>query len=278
MADLTSIVTANYDTGAILDRIKSGLAKMGVDPEKPFFDDLKLADEFHVGGVQATEMLLLPLQITETTRVLDLGCGIGGPARFMAHNFGCKVTGVDLTPIYVETGQALSKMTGLAGLTELQVGSATDLPMEDETFDLVTMLHVGMNIPDKPAIFAEAARVLAPGGRFFVYEIMRTGDGTLPYPMPWAAVPEGSFVEPAESYLAAADAAGLTCTSSKNHRGFAQEFFKKSFAAIKENGPPPVGLHLIMGESGPVRLQNLVKALNDGLVAPLEMLFQKSRA
>jgi SAM-dependent methyltransferase len=116
---------------------------------------------------------------------LDIGSGIGGPARMIALRYGCRVTGVDLTPHFVEAARALSGMCGMADRVRFVVGSAVALPLRAASFDLALLLHVGMNVPDKSALFREARRVLRDGGTFAVYEVMRTGEGKLAFPVPW---------------------------------------------------------------------------------------------
>ena len=121
-------------------------------------------DEFHIGGRTATDDLMKQLHLADDHRVLDVGSGLGCGARFVAIRYGCRVTGIDLTEEYVETARALSRWTKLDALLSFHHGSALDMPFADGEFDRAYMLHVGMNIPDKAALFAEVARVLRPGG------------------------------------------------------------------------------------------------------------------
>ena len=276
MTQLRDLVTSHYDTGAMLDRIKAGLAEAGADPERPDPAALKPVDEFHTGGVEATEALLGPLGITHETRVLDIGSGIGGTARFIATRFGAKVTGVDLTPAFVETAERLSAMCGLDEATVFLTGSAYDLPVEDASADLVTMLHVGMNLDDKPQLFREVARVLAPGGRFALFDIMERSGEPHEFPVPWASSPESSFLGQPHDYRAAAAEAGLTLEAERDRHDYACAFFTKVTAAMAENGPPPVGLQLIMGPTAQERYGNVVKATLDGKVGPWEMVFRRA--
>ncbi len=274
MSNLNAKITDHYATGSILDRIREGLTAAGADPDRPSPKDLKGVDEFHTGGVEATEALLDPLGITAEMRVLDIGCGIGGTARFIADRYGARVTGIDLTPAFVETAQALSTMCGLDGLTEFEMASAYALPSADNSVDLATMMHVGMNLEDKPRLFAEVARVLAPGGRFALFDLMvRSGAGH-DFPVPWSSVPESSFVAPPQTYRDAASAAGLTLVAERDRYDYAVGFFTKVTAAMEAHGPPPVGLQLLMGSEAPVRYGNAVAATKAGAIGPWEMVFQ----
>ena len=272
---LESEVAAHYTSGTLLTRIREGLVAMGVDPNRPSPDDLKPIDEFHVGGLEATEGLIDQMPLTPDMHVLDIGSGLGGPARLIAGRTGARVTGIDLTPEFVEIAQALSASVGLDGLTEFQVGSATDLPFGDAVFDAAILLHVGMNIPDKAAVMAEAARVLKPGATFAVYEVMKTGEGAVAYPVPWAEVAEHSILEPPSAYRAIAESAGFTVQAERNRRDLGIDFFVRAKAALVA-GLPPIGLHLIQGANAREKRNNMYDNLTAGLIAPVELILRKA--
>ena len=274
---LETDVAAHYGSDSLLDRIKAALAEAGADPEAPTLEDLKPVDEFHTGGMQATEALLAQLDIGPATRVLDIGSGIGGTARAVAALHGGQVTGIDLTPAFVETAAALSRLVGLADRTRFVTGSALDLPVQDGSVDLALLMHVGMNIADKPRLFAEARRALAPGGTFAIFEVMAGPEpGPLAFPVPWSAVPETSFVEPPAVYRDAAGAAGFEIVSERDRTDFALAFFEKVFARIEAEGPPPVGIHLLMGPTAREKIANYVDNLKAGRIAPVEMICRVS--
>ena len=228
-------------------------------------------DEFHLGGRLATQALLDDLELPFGASVLDAGCGIGGAARAMASLAGCHVTGVDLSPVFVATAAALSDAVvddpGRRARLDFRVGSVLDLPFDDASFDAVTMLHVGMNIADKPALVAELARVLRPGGRLAVYDIMRIGHGDLGYPMPWAPDARHSHVASPEVYLDALVAAGMVPTSPVDRRPLVRSALAAAAAA-----PPPIGLGDLMGPAWPTMFGNLRTALEDGVLAPIQIL------
>ncbi|MEM7742280.1 MAG: class I SAM-dependent methyltransferase [Pseudomonadota bacterium] len=276
MTVLEDTVSTHYTTGDLVAAIRNGLVQAGADADHPRPDDLKGVDEFHTGGLEATEELLAPLGITAQTRVLDIGCGIGGTARFIHQAYGAHVTGVDLTPAFVDTAHALTEMVGLQGSAVFLQGSALDLPVGDGAFDLATMIHVGMNIGDKPALFAEVARVLAPGGQFALFDIMLRRDGELSFPVPWASSADHSFVTDPQAYRDAATGAGLTLEAERDRGDYAVAFFKKVMAATeKRGGPPPVGLQLLMGPTAPQKYGNIAEAIIEGTVGPWEMVFRK---
>jgi SAM-dependent methyltransferase len=234
--DIESGVSRHYASYDVLSRIRAALSELGHDPDAVSPDVLKPVDEFHIGGAEATTALLEKLSIRSDTEVLDIGSGIGGPARMIAARYGCRVIGVDLTPHFVETARALSVMCGMDERVRFEVGSAVALPFPDASFDLALLLHVGMNVPDKAALFREARRVLREGGTFAVYEVMRAGDGDLAFPVPWAETPDLSALEPPQGYRDAAEAAGFRIVSEENRRDVALDFF----ARIQSRMPRPV--------------------------------------
>lgn len=263
---------ADYGGMALFDRILAALAAQGVAAADVTAEHLKAVDEFHIGGADATLALLDQLGIGPGTRVLDIGSGIGGPARLIASRYGAQVTGVDLTPDFVDTARRLSAAVGSP--TEFTVGSALDLPFDSAAFDLVTLLHVGMNLPDKPRLFAEAARVLRPGGTFAVYDVMLFGAHP-DFPVPWSSGPESSFLAAPDAYLEAAAAAGFTLRARRDRGEVARAFFATMQERLANAGSTGVGLPLIMGPSAPVKVANMIKAVAAGDIAPVEMIFDR---
>jgi SAM-dependent methyltransferase len=277
MRDIESGVSEHYAGYDVLARIRAGLIEMGLDPDRISPEALKPVDEFHIGGAEATAALLDRLEIRPDTDVLDVGSGIGGSARMLAGRYKCRVTGVDLTPHFVETARALSAMSGMADRVRFEVGSAVALPLPDQSFDVALLLHVGMNVPDKAMLFLEARRVLRDGGTFAVYEVMRTGDGDLKFPVPWAETPDLSALEAPEAYRAAAAAAGFVLKSEENRREIALDFFSRLKAQAALDAPPPLGLHNLMGSTVKEKLANMIAMIREGTIAPVQMIFSTRR-
>ncbi|GMG84414.1 class I SAM-dependent methyltransferase [Paralimibaculum aggregatum] len=275
MTEIEETVARHYGASGLLARIEAGLAAAGADPAAPTPEDLKPVDEFHIGGAEATRAVLGGLDIAAGAEALDIGCGIGGTARHLAGRHGCRVLGVDLTPEFVATAAALTRRVGLDAACRFAVGSARALPAADASHDLALLFHVGMNVPDKPGLFAEAARVLRPGGRFAVYDVMAVGAGQIAYPVPWAAAAESSFIAAPEAYRAAAAAAGLALEAEHDRRDDALDFFARLRTRIAETGPPPLGIHLLMGETAGQKIANMIANIEAGRIAPVEMLFRK---
>lgn len=265
-------VARHYSHGRLERAILDALIASGKDIDALAAADLSAADEFHLGWRAATVEFAEELGLAPGMRVLDIGSGIGGPARYFADAHGCVVTGIDLTTEFVDVANALTRRCGLADKVSFQQGSALSLPFPEATFDVATLIHVGMNIEDKPALFGEARRVLKLGGRLGVYDIMRLRDDDLPYPTPWAASAETSFVESVESYRDALAAGGFVVEKERNRREFALRLATEMREKAARDGVPPLGPHIVMGPATPERLGNVMKALEQGIIAPVEIV------
>ena len=269
-------VSAHYLHGDLLGAIRAAVAKLGKSVDEISIEDLAPVDEFHIGGRPATEHLLDQLGFSEDDHVLDVGCGLGGAARFVAGKYRNRVTGIDLTQEYVTTGQALCSWVKLENRVALHHGSATAMPFVDRSFDGGYMLHVGMNIEDKALLFSEIFRVLRPGAAFGVYDVMRIKDGELAYPVPWATDNSTSHLATPEQYQQALSDAGFEIANENPRREFALEFFRQ----LREKnaaggGPPPLGLHTLMRESTPVKVNNMIDNITADYIAPVEIIAKK---
>jgi ubiquinone/menaquinone biosynthesis C-methylase UbiE len=273
--DYEERIARHYGSGGaetLETRILAALAKSGKDIAHLTAADLSGGDEFHLGWRAQTIEIGAALALQPDMKLLDIGCGIGGPARFFAEAHGCQVTGIDLTPEFVACASALTARCNLADQVQFRQASALALPFDEGTFDTATLIHVGMNIADKAKLFTEARRVLKPAAHFCVYDIMRVGDDPLPYPMPWAADSETSFVATPEVYRKLLGDAGFRITRERNRRDFTLALAAKMRAEIAANGPPALSLHVIIGPSAKERLGNVMAALERNLIAPVEFL------
>lgn len=269
-------VSGHYTHGSLLESIEKALGKLGKTVQSVAVEDLAPVDEFHIGGRFATAHLLYQLNFDHSKHVLDIGCGLGGAARYISKKLGNQVTGIDLTREYVDTGNTLNQWVGLDHRIKLHHGSALTLPFEDESFAGATMLHVGMNIENKAELFKEVSRVLRPGSCFGVYDVMRLKDGELSYPVPWASEPDTCKLDGPEQYREALHQAGFKTTKENIRADFAIEFFQQMRAAIEEaGGPPPLGLHTLMQAGTADKLKNMVDNIKAGLIAPVEIIAEK---
>lgn len=265
-------VAQHYSHGALEQQILDALRMTGADPDHLDPDQLAPVDEFHTGGRPATVELVGRLDLRPGLRVLDVGSGLGGTARYLARRHGVEVTGIDLTAEYVQVAESLTHRVGLADLVRFRQGSATDLPFPDGSFDRVCLLHVGMNIADKAALFAEISRVLVPGGILGLYDVVLTGSGDVAYPLPWAATPATSFLAGPDRYRELLTRAGLRVRMERDRRDFALEFFRQFRARVEQNGPSALGLHILMGADATAKVANMIDNLARDVLAPTEMI------
>jgi SAM-dependent methyltransferase len=270
-----SPVEAHYNRPQLEQTILQALARAGKDTRHVSALDLAPVDEFHVGGLDSTKELATLMNLHPGMRLLDVGCGIGGPARYFAAEHGCKVTGVDLTDEFVRTAQALTRLVNLETTTEFRHASALELPFEEGAFDGAYMIHVGMNVPDKTGVFREVARVIKPGARFTIFDFMRRASSPFTFPVPWALSEATSAVAEPSVYRSALQEAGLRITHERSRVAFAIAFTQNVMERLAQSGPPLLGLHLLMGDKTPVMARNMLDAMQRGVLEPIEMIGEK---
>jgi SAM-dependent methyltransferase len=273
--ELERAVARHYGRPDIAGRILDGLRATSVELENLKPEDLATVDEFHIGGRAASEYVLAKLALDKHHHVLDIGCGIGGTARYTAATFGCRVSGIDLTPDYIDAARILSARTGLADRVGFQVASALALPFEDATFDAAITFHVAMNIKDRPALYRESARVLKPQGQFCVYDVMRGEAGSVRYPMPWAETAETSHLTTPDEMRGLLEQAGFAVREVEDRTAAGIAFFRQRLQPSPD-GPPPLGPHLLLGAGAREKFENVLKGLEDGALAPVVMIAQRS--
>lgn len=259
MTTLNTLKT-HYAAPGLISRIEAGLAQLGKQPPALGPDDLSAVDEFHVRGPAATAELITLLAATAPMHVLDVGSGLGGPARRLASATGCRVTGVDLSENFCATGTILNEWTGMSQQVKLTPGDATNLAQfQEATFDAAWTIHVGMNIADKLACYSEVFRVLKPGALFVIYDVLTTGDQAIHYPVPWAQTAATSFPVTRTALTTTLAQAGFTVTTVADHTTKALASLERAVAQqSQQTAPPPLGLHLVLG---PI-VRTMVQALH----------------
>ena len=255
MADATSSIQTHYGSDNLVDRIMSALQVAGHDTTSPTVEMLNLIDQLHGGGFKSTKTQAELAGVTGDMRVLDAGCGVGGSSRYLAHAYGCRIEAIDLTPEFVETAARLNELCGIADKIAVRQGSVTDLPYEDGQFDLVWCQNVTMNIEDKPGLFAEAYRVLVPGGRY-TFSHAALGPGGDPYfPLPWAREPSYSYLGTPEEVLGWLEEAGFELIENRDEGGVA--------GSPRALPPGALGPETILGPDMPERLANSARSAKE---------------
>jgi ubiquinone/menaquinone biosynthesis C-methylase UbiE len=267
MMNIDALVEKHYGFGGIMVKIEAGLNLAGKDVNSLTVDDLAPIDEFHIRGRESTLEVAKLAKLKASDLVLDVGCGLGGTARYLSEKYKCNVVGIDLTEEYISIGKKLTEFVGLSDRVELRHGSALKIPYEDERFDIVWTEHVQMNIADKNRFYSEIARVLKPGGRLLFHDIFRgLGDPPL-YPTPWAEDESISALVTGREARSIIEQVGLEIDQWLVKVQESIEFFQMRLAQIEADGPPSIGSHLLMGDNVKDKLQNLLLNLSEDRVS-----------
>lgn len=270
-------VSEHYTHGNLLNAVKIGIEQLGKTSSSITVEDLAPLDEFHIGGREASVNFFDQLDFSADDQLVDVGCGLGGASRFVANRYGCKVTGIDLTPEYIKTGEALCTWLGLDKLVALQQGNALNMPFKNGIFDGGYMMHVGMNVKDKIGLYKEMFRVLRSGAKFGVYDVMMVEEGELIYPVPWATTANESEVASPRQYKQAMDKAGFSVVVENNRHEFALSFFEQlRNKSSNARGPSPLGLHILMGDNSAIKVENMIKNISSGYISPVELIVRKN--
>ena len=267
-------VTEHYHQPGLYEIILQAMQKQGIDPGRVGRNDIAAVDEFHVRGAEVSREMAAAINL-RNERVLDIGCGIGGPARMLADDFNCTVTGLDLNPEFIRTARLLTELTGLTEKIQFVRGNALELPFPADSFDVVWTQHVQMNIQDKRGFYREIYRVLRPGGHFLFYDIFRKGTTPVQYPMPWADDEAISFLFSFEDLNETLDGLGFKRLSQTDQTGPGIAFFDRLFEKVRKEGSPGLGVNILMGKSGPSKLANLLTALKQGKLSLQSGIAQK---
>lgn len=252
---------------AILEQAR----RMAVNPDSLSLEDLAPFDDMHIGGRKATAYLMEKLELKADMRLLDIGSGIGGPARYTAETYHVHVTGLDLTPEYKDVAEQLGEAVGLEGHTTFLTGSALAMPFQDTSFDAAYMIHAGMNILDKKTVYAETCRVLKPGALFGIYDVMAGPDDgeQIVFPVPWADTQATSFLLPPRDIEGLLRDAGFEIMRTESRKDFALAALNRFFE--KEALPP-------VSNEFKVKVRNLVNNIEKGLCAPWQIICRKNVA
>lgn len=264
----------HYNKAQLFEDILERLKQHGIDPENITRSDLSRVDEFHVRGAEVSREIAREINLNES-RILDVGCGIGGPARMLADEFNCNVTGIDMSHEFVLAARKLSDLVGLRDKTEFLQGDALELPFENGSFDVVWTQHVQMNVNDKARFYAEIDRVLTENGIFIYYDIFRKNSSDLDFPVPWANDPSISFLGTIPNMDTILKKLGFTKVQTTDQTENAIEFFSDMFERNNQNGPKKSGMDVFMGASSPEKFGNLLKGLKENKIVLQSGIYKK---
>ena len=270
MADVLEDVRSHYRVTDLTQRLKTALAVFGPEDQRLTPQQLGTLDQFHTRGLAATADLAKLAGITADASVLDVGCGVGGPARFLADTCGCRVTGIDLSEPFVEAARYLTERTGQGEQVSFQTASALALPFDDGRFDVVLLQHVAMNIADRAQLYREIRRVLRTGGKFATFDVV-LNKGEPHYPVPWARTPETSFLLTPDATREAVEQAGFRTLAWQDDTEAARNWATQ----LRASGPPPSpNLGVVMGPDFVQLTTNLGRNLMEGRLGILMAVFE----
>lgn len=276
MSDTQSKIVEHYATSGLLARLETALRADGADPAHPTIEALAPYDQFHGRGLEATEDVAALVGVRPADHLLDVGSGLGGPARWISTRFGCRITGIDLTPEFCAIAEHFTRLIGLDARVHFQVGNALEMPFDDGTFDGAYSMFVSMNIADKSQLYREIHRVLKSGGWLVLSEIARGVDGDVLYPTPWAATAAQSFLSTAEDTRKGLRSAGFEVELVKDDLQRSLDFGARSRAMVERGEKPPYRANaLIHGDAGGATLANVARGYKEGSLMPIEVVARK---
>jgi sarcosine/dimethylglycine N-methyltransferase len=270
MTDGLDGVRNHYRATGLTERLKTALTVLGPEDQQLTPQQLGALDQFHTRGLAATAELATLAGITAGMSVLDVGSGVGGPARFLAATYGCRVTGVDLSEPFVDAARYLTERTEQSGQVSFEIASALELPFEGGRFDVALLQHVAMNIDDRARLYREIRRVLKLASRFATFDVV-LNSGEPHYPLPWARTPATSFLLTAAATREAIEPAGFRTLAWRDDT----EAAKTWIASLRASGPPPSpNLGVVMGPDFAQLSANLGRNFMEGRLGILTAMFE----
>jgi ubiquinone/menaquinone biosynthesis C-methylase UbiE len=269
-------IGGHYGWSGLMEAIEQEIRGKGIDPQQVTVADLAPVDNFHWHRLAGTLALARAAGIGAADRVLDVGGGIGGPARQLAHRFGCHVTVLDLTAEYCEVGARLTAWTGLADLVSFVNANALEMPFPDASFDVVWTQHASMNIPDKAGLYGEIARVVRQGGRFAFFDVLAGPNQPIHFPVPWASDPSFSFLLSPEETRALIAGAGFREISWMADEALEAELERPDPLADEVPARPGLNPGLLNGPDGPRMGANVARNSDEGRILPVLGVFERA--
>jgi SAM-dependent methyltransferase len=268
-------IADHWGKGDVYALIVSALETTSTSLDALTVQDLAPVDHFHARGLPATVELGDRLPIQAHHHILDIGCGLGGPARYFAQRFHCKVSGVDITQPFVEAANKLTALLGMEDQVTIEHGNGHHLPYADGVFDGAYTQHVTMNVADRAQFFAEAYRVLKPGAFFALTEHGLGPTGHPYYPLPWSEDGRGAYLVSPSETRTLLEAAGFVDIVVEDTGVKYLAAYKQVVALAAQGALPPLGAHMLMGESGPQKTRNAARNIEEGRTHPVQVVCRK---
>lgn len=274
---MTNAIADHWGKGDVYGLIVSALNKMSKPLDGLTVEDLAPVDHFHARGFPATVELADRLPISAGQRILDIGCGLGGPARYMAKRFRCNVSGLDITEPFVQAANKLTALVRMQGSVQIELGDGQHLPYPDAMFDGAYAQHVTMNVADRPRFFAEAYRVLKPGAFFALTEHGLGPKGQPHYPLPWSADGTGAYLVTPSETRALLEKSGFEDVVIEDTGTKYVEGYKIAIDKAEKGALPPLGIHLLLGETALQKTRNAARNIEEGRTHPIQVVCRKPR-
>jgi SAM-dependent methyltransferase len=274
MAD-ASATADHWGRGDVYELIVSALQEAGKSLDALTVDDLAPVDHYHARGFPATVELGDRLPVKAGDHILDIGCGLGGPARYFAQRFNCRVGGLDITGPFVEAANKLTTLLHMEGRVQVRLGDGQKLPYEDACFDGAYALHVTMNVADRRRFFAEALRVLRPGAFFALTEHGVGPERNLHHPVPWSEDGSCAYLVTPDETRVLLDAAGFSDIDIVDAGAKYLAGYKRAVQLAERGQLPPLGVHMLMGENAVLKMANAARNIEEGRTRPIEVTCRK---
>lgn len=268
-------IADHWGKGDVYGRVIEAMKAASISPETLTVKQMAPVDHLHARGFPATIELADALPVKEGDHLVDIGCGLGGPARYLAERFNCRVSGIDITEPFVDAANKITALLHMEKFIDVQLGDGQELPYQNQSFDGGYTQHVTMNIADRDRFFAEAFRVLKSGGFFALTEHGLGPNGNPHYPCPWSEDGEGAFLVTPQETVTRLENAGfcdiqVTDTGQKYLAGY-----KRAMELATHGKLPPFGIHILLGENGPAKTKNAARNIEEGRTHPIQVICTK---
>lgn len=274
---MTNAIADHWGRGDVYGLIVSALNKASKSLDGLTVEDLAPVDHFHARGFPATVELADRLPVRPGQHILDIGCGLGGPARYMAKRFQCNVSGLDITKPFVEAANKLTALLQMEQEVRIEYGDGQRLPYPDSHFDGAYTQHVTMNVADRPRFFAEAYRVLKPGAFFALTEHGLGPKGDPHYPLPWSADGAGAYLVTPSETRAILEKTGFEGIVVEDTGAKYVAGYKLAIEKAEKGALPPLGVHILMGDTAWQKTRNAARNVEEGRTHPIQLICRKPR-